>query len=168
MKTVEQFCTELNNYKGITNWFRDINLSNDRLYDFWYGGIIICFEYGKYSIMIKAIGDVECMARIKNIEDEKCFKNKSNGSIGQDLRDYGINKDSEITFDLLEFETNPKKLCYLDFVNGNNNWVEVIAYDNENHVWLENYESFTLKEVLDMGIKEIIDFALDYKDKISK
>ena len=169
MKSVEQFISELKAYKGVSNVLVNERLSNDKLCDFWYGGLVIGFNYGNYTITIEAIGDIDCMAQIKSEEDEIWLRDKSNGgNVGTELIDYKITKDSEITFDLLEYETNPNVKCYLDFANGNNNWIEIIAYDNSTNQWLENYESFSLDEILSLGIKEIIDFALDYTDKISE
>lgn len=168
MKSVEQFITELKAYKGVENVLVNERLSNDKLSDFWYGGLVIGFDYGNYNITIKAVGDIDCMAQIKGEEDEIWLRDKSNGgNVGTELIDYGVTKDSDITYDLLEFETTDKK-CYLDFANGNNNWIEIIAYDKTTNQWLENYESFGLEEIIDMDVKEIIDFALDYTDKISE
>ena len=108
MKSVEQFISELKAYKGVSNVLVNERLSNDKLCDFWYGGLVIGFNYGNYTITIEAIGDIECMAQIKGEEDEIWLRDKSNGgNVGTELIDHKITKDNEFIAYADEITINP-------------------------------------------------------------
>ena len=150
-------------YNGtIKNVYVDDNVKDYRQDDIWFGGSLIGFDYHNLGINIKAVGDVRCeiIYRYKNgtAKSEYIVDKNNNGELGNFLKSNNIFKDSEITYSRKEFFPNHDKKAFLNYENGNNNWIEIVIFDKKHNKYIDNYETFSLSEIIDMGVKELIDY----------
>ena len=150
-------------YDGtIKNVYVDDNVKDYRQDDIWFGGSLIGFDYHNLEINIKAVGDIRCEVNYRcpnaTIKNEYIVDKNNTGSLGSFLKSNNIFKDSEITYSRDEFFKDKTKKAYLNYENGNNNWIEVTIFDKKHDKYIETYEAFSLSEIIDMGVTELIDY----------
>ena len=92
----------------------------------WYGGDIVSIEFGRYTIIIGAFGDIRACIN----GDYYCDKNNG-GMFKEYLNEQHIYNDE----DLSKAEQEGK----IEF--GNNNWFEAVIWDNKAKDYVESYDT---------------------------
>lgn len=103
-----------------------INL--EKQHSLWYGGTVITVDYGCYSIVLAAIGDIICDLNQKSKTDElltiETVKDKRNGGAFHTVMSKHIKDDKELQ-SILNYENDKYTLDMQ-----NSNWWEVLIYKN--------------------------------------
>ena len=163
-------------YDGtIKNVYFDTDIKDYRQDDIWFGGSMISFDYHNLTVDIKATGEIRAEVIYKD-ENNKIihdsFVDKNDDGMGRYLKNLGIYSDNEILNQSQDYDKIKKnvekqlqkddvKKIYINYENGNNNWFEIVIYDNKNEEYLDTYEAYALTEILDLGMDGILDYVKD-------
>lgn len=163
-------------------WF-DTDVKDYRLNDAWFNDTIFRFDYKNLEVRVTVHNDVRGKITTQKWDEEShqsqfhtehiVDKNNS-GELGRRLKELGINKDSEITTNFADFinekrnDKNEFKIKALLELQ-DNNWAELVIYNNETEKYIENYETYSLSEFIDMNFDEFLNLVKEYaKDELNE
>ena len=106
-------------FEGATNIYVDSTVDKNRTNESFYGGTVICFNYRKHEIIVKATGIVDAFFTLDDGREIDVKDQNDAGELGCELIASGIDTDEKL-HNLLENNTD---------AYSNNNWWELQIWD---------------------------------------
>lgn len=151
-------------------WF-DTDVKDYKMDDIWFNDTIFQFDYKNLEVRVTFYNDVKGEITAQGWNEPKEITD--GGEFRSELKELGINKDSEFTtdYDAFKNEKNdknePKFKAFIKLED--NNWAELVIYNNETGRYIENYESYSLSELIDMNFDEFLNLVKEYaKDELNE